>query len=1232
VITFAIRNLLLTLAVTLAIAAAGVWAWTRVPVDAIPDLSDNQVIVWAEWPGKSPEDVDQQITSRLARDLQGLPGVTTVRGLSLYGTGYVYVIFDERRDLYDCRTRTLERLQQIQTQLPSGVQARLGPDASALGQVYAFTLQGRRDTEAKRYVLDQVVIPALQGVPGVAEIAPAGGVVREYQIDVDPDRLRAQGLDLDLLMEAVRQGGRDTGAMSIERTGIETMIRGIGFIRSARDVENIVLRGNAAGSAGLQLKDVATVHLGGALRQGLLADGEQEQVGAVVAMRVHEDPKRVIQAVKARLLALQPALAKEDLTPVPFYDRSQLIQETSQTLADTLVDELLVTCLVVVAFLLHARASLCVALSLPLGVAFTFLAMHLLGLSANIMSLAGIAIAVGVMVDFGIVVTENITQHLVTLQERRKAAGGLPPASPFDPEVVDAVIAGTREVSRALLTAAATTIIGFLPIFVLSDQAGRLFIPLALTKTLAISGAVLFGMLTVPVLCRLLLPPWQVRKPVVLACAALVAGAVFAWLLPAGVEVPREHGRWALAVPGWLIAPFAAALAGWIVWRLGRERLVNYEENPVSHGIHVAYDWAFTRIQRHKVTFTAVIAAIALTGWLLGVGWPTLSAPLRAGTALLGGDLAETRIDRALSSTFPGIGSSFLPPLDEGSLLFMPSLPATAGLGETLRVMQLQNRQITRVPEVAGVMGKMGRAESALDPAPIGMIETVVVLKPYREWPLHETRLADGSTISRPRTLAEVRAALVAISDIPGTAPSWLQPIETRVVMLSTGIRSLMALQLLGDDHEALERTAEQAEKILQQVPGAADVQMQREGGKPYVEIRLDQQRLARFGITTEQVMSAVETGLGGMPLITSVEGTQRYAVRLRYQREDRDDPDELALLQIPVRGAMGRIPLRSLVAAPVAHELTLTGITAHDWLAQQSLPLQRNTTISGDTTVRLVLPPGESLAAATLAGSGWTAHETGSHETEDGLTWTIGPMAIRSEGGKRTQYVLFNARGRAEVDVVQAADAALRSAFADGRVDLPKGTTFRWVGRYEQQVKAAAALRWVIAASVLIMIFLIYLGTRSALTTSIIISCNLTVTTAGGFIAVWLAGVEMTTAVVVGFLVLLGVMFNDGILLGTYLREQFLTPPRDVADLQQRIFIAGLRRRRPALMTNCTTLLSLIPVLWSEGRGAELMRPMVLPVIGGMIADLISLFSVPVFYAWWWERRLARDAADQKA
>ena len=1219
-ISFAIRNLFITLTAALALALAGLWAWTQVPVDAIPDLSDNQVIVWAEWPGQSPSDVDQQITSRLARELQGLPGVQTVRGLSLYGTSYVYVIFEDRRDLYENRTRTLERLSQIQGILPTGVTAKLGPDATAMGQVYAFTLQGPRDTESKRYVLDQVVVPALRAVPGVAEVAPVGGVVREYQIDVDPNRLEAQSITIDQLMTAVRAAGRDVGAMSVEQSGIETMIRGVGFIRSVKDVENIVIRGDRMTGSGIRLGEIAQVQLGGQFRQGLLADGHQEQVGAIVALRVNEDPKRVIAGVKQRLADLGPALAAEKLEPVAFYDRSQLIEETNATVTTNLKEAIITTMLVVVVFLLHLRASVATAVSLPLGMLFAFVVMHFLGVSANLMSLAGIVIAIGVMVDFGIIMTENITQHLLDLKKKCRLENRPMPTSPWNEEITATVITGAREVARPLITSAATTVIGFLPLFALTDQAGRLFIPLAITKTLAISGAVLVGVFLVPALCRLLLPPWQARKTPLLLLAGLFSGLILGWYWSTGYTMPFDHGRWSLHVPGWLFAPALAALVGTAVWRLGREKLVDFEQNPTSRAIHFAYDWAYTRILRHKALFAATLVVLAGGGYLLGLGWPRLSTPLRATISAAGGDLRTTHVDALLTRWFPGVGSSFLPPLDEGSLLFMPSVPATAGLGETQRVMAIQNRAIEEVPEVAGVMGKLGRAETALDPAPIGMIETVVILKPYKDWPIEDILLPDGTTERRPRTLLEVRAALAAATDLPGVAPSWLQPIETRVVMLSTGIRSIMALQLLGDDAAALERFAEKAEKIIQATPGAADAQMQREGGKPYAEIRLDPAKLARFGFTQEMVLEAVESAFGGMAVTYSVEGALRYPVRIRYLRELRDDPDELLGLQVGMTGEHGAVSLSSLLAKPVTYTLDVPSATA--LLATLPLDQQRNFTPLSATRAELTLPPGEKLPA-TL-----TPHRISQRPSEAGLTYVIGPMAIRSEGGKRTQYVMFNAAPDAsETDIVLSADTRLRAAISSGELPLPPGVTYRWVGRYEQKLKADRTLAWVIAASFSVMVVLIFIGTRSWLITAIIIGCNATVTTAGGFLLVWLWGAQLTTAVTVGFLVLLGVMFNDGILLGTYLQEKFRTAPRNLADVHARIFEAGLRRRRPAIMTNLTTLLSLVPILWATGRGSELMAPMMLPVIGGMIFDLVSLFSVPVFYAWYWERRLAREA-----
>jgi Cu(I)/Ag(I) efflux system membrane protein CusA/SilA len=1229
-LNFSIRNILVTLAIALGTALAGLWAWQRVPVDAIPDLSDNQVVVWAEWPGKSPEDVQIQVTQRLTLGLQGLAGVQSVRGTSLYGAAYAYVIFAENRDFYDCRTRVLERLASLQAQLPDGVIPSLGPDATAMGQVFAFTLQGPRSLEERRRVIDQIVVPALESVAGVAEVAPAGGVVREYHIDVDPVRLEEQALTIDALVMAIRASGRDVGAMSIERSAIETMIRGVGFVRSVGDVERIVVRGEPDKGTGLLLGDVADVSIGGAVRQGILADEHGEHAGAIVAMRVGEDPKSVILAVKRRLMDLRPALKAEDLMAVPFYDRSQLITETSDTLTDTLSQELIIAMLVVIVFLLHVRASLAVGLTLPLGVLATFIVMWLFGVSANLMSLAGIAIAVGELVDLGIVVTENIVQHLTALKRRLRDAGEPAATSPWDERVIEAVQNGVREVAPAILTATATTVVGFLPVFALDEQAGRLFGPMALTKTLAITGSALFGLLLVPLLCRLLLPEWKLPKPWRYALAGLIGGLAFCFFL-GGIPLPVDHGRWSVVLPGWIVAPAMGAFAAWLAWRFGGEQVVEFDENPVSRAIGRAYRAILTTLLAHKRIFLGTCLGIIVLGFGLGLGWPRLAAPLRSATAAAGGDLTTTAPDRWLSERLPGIGESFLPPLDEGSLLFMPSILSQGGLGESLRVMSEQNRRIAEVPEVLSLMGKMGRAETALDPAPIGMVETVVLLKPYRDWPLHDVLMPDGSTERRPRTLVELRSALAAASDIPGVAPSWLQPIETRIVMLSTGIKSLIALQVSGDDSESLERFIEAAEKIVIGTPGAADVTAQREGGKPYAEVRLDSARLARFGLTADAVMMAVETALGGMPVSWSVEANQRYGIRLRYLRERRDDPDELALLQVPVMaGGHGAIPLSSLVAPPRVYTIAFTATDPVAFRAALPLPIARGLTPIAADRAELVLPAGHPLPAGIAPeGTAGAVRVVSEHDHPDAMTWTVGPMQIRSENGKRVAYVLLNPRGRGEIDVVKDADQRIRAALAAGTLTMPKGATYRWVGRYEQKQHADRILTIVIAISLSLMIVLIYIGTRRWATTSFIVLGNLPLTVAGGLLGVWLWGAEMTTAVTVGFIVLLGVMFNDGILIGVYLDERFKDlagrAALSIADVRQRVLEAGLRRIRPALMTNATTIIALAPILWADGRGAEIMIPMALPSIGGMVVDLLTLFMVPVLYSWWQERRVKR-------
>ena len=540
----------------------------------------------------------------------------------------------------------------------------------------------------------------------------------------------------------------------------------------------------------------------------MLSDEGGEQAGVIVVLRAGEDPQTVITAVKARLLELAPALARAGMSAQSYYDRSQLIGETRSTLSSALREELLTTMAVVVVFLLHARASLAIGVTLPLGTLFTFAAMRLLGVGANLMSLGGIAIAIGVMVDMGIIMTENIFQHLLTLQTRLAAEGLAMPRSPRDGRIVAAVVAGAREVAPAIITASLTTIIGFLPIFALDEQAGRLFTPLAATKTLAIAGAALFGLLLVPLLCRLLLTPWRLPAGLRLVLSGAAAGAAFAWYM-GGISVPLDHQRWSVVVPGWAAAPGMAALSGLLLWRLGAERLAPLEENPLGRLVHASYRAILGWVLANKGAFLGGCLGLGLCGYLVGLGYPTLAAPLRAAAAALGGDLRQTLPDQLLARAFPGLGESFLPPLDEGSLLYMPSILSQGGLGESLRVMNEQDRRIRAVPEVAMVMGKLGRAESALDPAPIGMIETTITLRPLREWPVAEILDRRGVVVARrPRTIDEVRQEVLSAGDIPGVAPSLLQPIETRVVMLATGIKSIIALQISGDDGEALERFA----------------------------------------------------------------------------------------------------------------------------------------------------------------------------------------------------------------------------------------------------------------------------------------------------------------------------------------------------------------------------------------------------------------------------------------
>ena len=1170
-IAVGVRNPAVVLGVTALAALVGWFAMRSTPVDAIPDVSENQVIVFTEWAGRSPQDVENQITYPLSAQLQGVPGVREIRGLSGFGFSQIYVVFHDDVELYWARTRTSERLRGVAGLVPAGVVPELGPDATPLGQVFWYSLRAPGyDLGTLRSLQDWTLRYALQAVEGVAEVASIGGHVRQYQIDADPERLKVWDLTVDDLQRAVARANVDIGAKTLERNGSELVLRGLGSIRSLRDVESIVVATRRG--VPVFVRHVAAVRLGPDFRRGALADEQGERVGGVVTMRYGENPREVIARVRAAVAAVQRALP-EGVHIEPFYDRTQLVDETMATLRDALLLEILITVLVVGIFLLNLRSSVVVSLTVPLAVLLAFAGMRWVGVDSNIMSLAGIAIAIGTMVDMGIVITENIYQRLQepTADHGTTAGGAAASGGLSSSERVARIAAATGEVAPAVLVAVATTVVSFLPVFFLTGQAHKLFSPLAWTKTFSLVAAAVLAVAVVPVLARLLLRdgreqlarrPWL--RPVLTGVGAAL-GFAAGWMLP----------RWGVFTawqPWWPALGGALVLAA-AAWRGAGEQLVSLQANPVSRGIHRVYAPALRWVLAHKLRFALLPAAILVAGLLHFGGARLFVKPWSALVAGLGGDPSRVRPLAALDAALPPIGQAFMPPLDEGSLLAMPSLLHQASPSQTLDVMMAMNRAIREVPEVAQVMGKLGRARSALDPAPVGMIETVVNLHPVERW-------RPGMT--RERIVAELRDK----TSIPGISPSWLQPIETRIVMLQSGLRASLALEIIGapagpdgapftdrEAHAAIEALAIELEPIVRSVRGAVDVSALRLGGKPYLELEVDRERAGRWGVGTEDLLRTLEVALGGRNLSFSLEGRERYPIRVQYARELYDEPAELARLLVPTRSGVP-IPLGRLV------------------------------------DIREVL----------------------------------GPASVRTRNGQLTGYVMFNARDRDEASVMEDALAAVRrwrgAAKAAGAPDpVPRGLRIGPAGRYLDKLQADRRLALLLPVVLLVNVLLLFAAFRKVGLTLAVFSA-IPITFAGGFVGLWVypllssgGPVYLTTAVWVGFIALFGIAVDDGAVMATYLQQSFArSRPTTVEGVRAAVLQAGLRRIRPCLMTTFTTILALIPILWSSGRGSDVMQPMALPLVGGMVAELVTLFVVPAVYSGLEERRVRRSAASPPA
>lgn len=1239
VIAYCLNNKLVVMLVLLVIVAWGIlvapFDWRLgglprepVPVDAIPDIGENQQIVFTEWMGRSPQDVEDQITYPLTSALLGIPGVRSIRSYSYFGFSTVYVIFKDDVDFYWSRSRVLEKLNSLPSgTMPDGVRPTLGPDATALGQVFWYTLEGHDrdgnptggwDLHELRTIQDWTVRYALQSAEGVAEVASIGGFVQEYQVDVNPEAMRAAGVTLADIYGAVRMSNIDVGARTIEINRVEYVVRGLGFIEGLADIENAVVR--ETDNVPIRIKDVAVVSLGPAMRRGALDKGGAEAVGGVVVVRFGENPLAAIKNVKTKIAEISPGLPKKTLpdgtqsqvTIVPFYDRTGLIYETLGTLNTALIDEILVTIIVVILMVMHLRSSLLISGMLPLTVLMVFIAMKLFRVDANVVALSGIAIAIGTIVDMGVVLSENILRHF--------------DAAPPEADRKKVIFEAASEVGGAVLTAILTTVVSFLPVFTMEAAEGKLFKPLAYTKTFALLASVILALTIIPPMAHMLFTRRKsVHRSKRLGPIGLVlAGiAVMLWGMPwtgLGLTVIGAYLVTRKLLPdiirrsvpryiNYIIVVVVAVLLArhWMPLGLQSGLFANFLFAAILIGgilllfrlLQKLYEPILRWCLGHKTLFLLVPTTVILLGATIWLGLDGIFG-------FMPDWIRASRPYVVLNHAFPGLGKEFMPALDEGSFLYMPTTMPHASIGEALDVLQTQDRAFSNIPEVESAVGKIGRVDSPLDPAPISMIETIInykseyktdangrILKfrfdgesgqfvyddrgnlipdsrgrPYRQWRDH---------ITSPDDIWE---EIVAAGKIPGTtgAPR-LQPIETRLVMLQSGMRAPMGVKVKGPDLETIERVGLEIERLLKEVPSieAATVIADRIVGKPYLEIDIDREAIARYGLHIRQVQDVIEVAVGGKPLTTTVEGRERYPVRVRYQRELRNTLESLGAILVPTpEGA--QIPLREMAE----------------------------------------------------------------------IRFRRGPMVIKSEDTFLVGYVIFDKKpGFAEVDVVEAAGARLQAGLDSGEFELPAGVSYSFAGSYQNQMRSEKRLFLVLPLALVIIFLILYFQFRTVPTTLLVFS-GVFVAWSGGFIMLWLYGQDwflnlsllgvdlrqlfhiqpynLSVAVWVGFLALFGIATDDGVIIGTYIRQVVdREQPASVEEAHEAIVKAGKRRIRPALMTVATTILALIPVLTSTGRGSDIMVPMAIPSFGGMTMVLISVFVVPTLYAAVIEMKLKR-------
>jgi Cu(I)/Ag(I) efflux system membrane protein CusA/SilA len=1084
IIEWSVANKLIVLIFTAFVVAAGVVAMKRTPLEALPDLSDVQVIVQTDYDGQAPQIVEDQVTYPIATEMLKVPGAQTVRGYSFFGVSFVYIIFEDGTDLYWARSRVLEYLSGIRGKLPESAQAALGPDATGLGWVYHYVLEdisGTRSLAELRSIQDWYLRYQLTSVPGVSEVASVGGFEKTYEVTVDPTRLRAYGIPISRVMGAIKASNQDVGAMMMELTEREYMVRGLGYLENAEDIEAVVVGATASGTP-IRIADVATVQLSPDVRRGVAdLDGRGDVVGGIVVMRFGENALATIDRVKERLAEIESGLPA-GVVVRPVYDRSDLIHRAIETLKEKLLEESVVVALVAVIFLFHARSALVAILTLPVGILMAFIVMRTMGLGADIMSLGGIAIAIGAMIDAAIVMIENMHKHLErdirSKRGRLRAAGQTVPEDDgvlytrelTSQELWGAVVRSSKEVGPALFFSLLIITVSFLPVFTLEAQEGRLFKPLAWTKTLAMAGSSLLALTLVPVTMGLFI----------------------------------------------------------------RGKLHAENRNPVSRMLKRAYRPIIERVLEWR--------------------WPVIAGALSI--------LVLTWIP------FQRIGSEFMPPLNEGTLLFMPTTLPGISVAKASQTLQQQDSILKSVPEVASVFGKAGRASTATDPAGLDMFETTIVLKPEDEW--------------RPgMTIEGLVAEMDSLVRFPGFSNAWTMPIKGRIDMLATGIRTPVGIKIFGADLAELERIGRDIEIAVRDVPGTRSVFAERAVSGYYLDVDIDREAAARYGLNVEDIQIVLASAVGGMTITQTVEGRERYNVRLRYPHELRDQPEKLAEVLLPVsqgRGPAGRAGM-----------------------------------------------PGMGGATGGISeGAGRTQIPLGQVAT---IRQVNGPMAVKTEGAFPTAWVYVDVEGRDLGGYVRDAKEMVTDM-----VTLPAGYTLQWSGQYEYMQRAKEKLALVVPATLIIIFLLLYFNFKNVGETMIVM-LSLPFALVGGIVFMALLGYNWSVATAIGFIALAGVAAETGVIMLIYLdhawRARDERGNRTTRDLHEAIMEGAVDRVRPKLMTVTAIIAGLLPILWGTGAGASVMKRIAAPMVGGMVSStVLTLIVIPAIYSLWQEAALKRRAA----